>query len=93
MRHAFVVSSSSLVFAAQGDKGRKKRRLVFGNWLSSAANAVTAGDIQDAVDQLNDLLTKLDGKPDPEDWMLPGTTEGTTVANRIRRDVVLLGHL
>ena len=90
---AYVVSSSSLVFAAQGDRGRKKRRLVLGNWLSSAANAVTAGDFQDAVDQLKDLLTKLDGKPDPEDWMLPGTTEKTTVANRMRRAVVLLGHL
>ena len=89
----YVVRSSSVAFSARIANGRRQRRSVLGNKLSSAANAVTAGDVEEAVEQLNSLFLKLDGKPEPEDWMEPGTTEKSTVAGRIRRDLVLLGYL
>ena len=89
----YVVRSRSSAFAARIANGKRQRRTVLGNKLSSAANAVTAGDVADAIEQLNGLFLKLDGKPEPEDWMEPGTAEKTTVAGRIRRDLTLLGYL
>lgn len=54
---------------APNNNAAKGRRNAMSNKLTSAANAVAAGDIDSAIDQLLSLLAKLDGDPQPKDWM------------------------
>ena len=42
---------------------------------------------------LNSLLQKLDGQPNPKDWVLPGTLEIVTLVDWIQCDVALLEFL
>lgn len=55
---------------ARNDNARAGRRNAMCNKLSSAANAMAAGDYQEALDQLASLQRKLDGAPAPPDWMV-----------------------
>ncbi|MEE8155544.1 MAG: SBBP repeat-containing protein [Phycisphaerales bacterium] len=54
---------------APNDNAAKGRRNAMSNKLTSAANAVAAGGVDGAIDQLLSLLAKLDGNPQPKDWM------------------------
>jgi hypothetical protein len=81
------------LFDAPNNNARKGRRGAMSNKVSAAANAVAAGDIQGAIDELNDLLLKLDDLPKPKDWMLAGTPEKALVVNWIQSDLALLGYL
>ena len=58
------------LFDAPNNNARKGRRNAISNKLNAAANAVASGDFQDAIDQLTSLLAKLDGAPNPPDWMV-----------------------
>ena len=60
------------VIDANNDNARRGRRNAMCNKVNAAANAVAAGDYQDAIDQLNSLLQKLDSDPNPKDWMVDG---------------------
>lgn len=55
---------------AKNDNAAQGRRNAIGNKLSAAANAIAAGDFATALDILNSLLMKLDGDPNPRDWMV-----------------------
>ncbi|MEE8155543.1 MAG: hypothetical protein V3T53_11375 [Phycisphaerales bacterium] len=54
---------------APNDNAATGRRNAMSNKLTSAANAVAAGGVDGAIDQLLSLLAKLDGDPQPKDWM------------------------
>jgi hypothetical protein len=80
-------------FLAPNSNAAKGRRGAICNKLNAAANATSAGDIQDAIDQLQSLRQKLDELPDPGDWMVPGTAEIDVVRDWLDVNVVLLGYL
>jgi len=81
------------LFLAPNDNARKGRRSAICNKLHAAANAVTAGDVLGAIDQLQSLHQKLDELGSPGDWMVPGTLEIGIVRNWLDDEVVLLGYL
>lgn len=76
------------LFDAQNDNARKGRRNAISSKLNAAANATSAEDFDDAIDQLTSLLAKLDGQPQPPDWMVP-----SPVKNDLRSEVELLKFL
>jgi hypothetical protein len=57
-------------FDAPKDNARRGRRNALSNKLTAAANAVRAGEIEDAIDLLESVLLRLDGDPRPPDWMV-----------------------
>ena len=59
------------------------------NKAIAAANAVAAGDIEEAIDQLNSLLQKVDGDSQPKDWLVD-SAEKDLIANQIANLIVLL---
>ncbi len=66
----FVAELDLSVIDAKNNNARKGRRNAMCNKLSAAANATASGDIQSAIDQLTSLLAKVDGDPQPKDWMV-----------------------
>ena len=62
------------------------------NKLNAAAKAVASGDIQSAIDQLTSLLAKLDGDPQPKDWMVD-SPEKDFLRDEIEVLVILLEFL
>ncbi|QYZ66150.1 MAG: hypothetical protein HPY30_09200 [Gammaproteobacteria bacterium (ex Lamellibrachia satsuma)] len=70
------------VIDAKNNNAAKGRRNALSNKLNSAANAISAGNYEDAIDSLTSLLQKLDDDNNPKDWMLP-TPEKT----QLRSDV------
>lgn len=56
--------------------------------MAAGANAVSSGDIVEAIDQLTSLLAKLDGEPQPGDWMVDSPEK-----DALRGDVELLVSL
>jgi hypothetical protein len=80
-----VLSFNLSVFDAPNSNAARGRRNAISNRLASAANAVASGNEQEAIDSLNDLLLKLDGNPEPPDWMLPSTEK-----SNLRDDVQLM---
>jgi hypothetical protein len=89
----YIAILNPLLFDAPNNNARKGRRGAMSNKVSAAANAVAAGNIQEAIDELNSLLLKLDDLPKPKDWMLVGTPEKAAVVNWIQSDLALLGYL
>jgi hypothetical protein len=77
---------------AKNDNARAGRRNAMCNKLNAAANAVAAGDYDDAIDQLDSLLGKLDGLPEPEDWMTD-SSEREAIVSAIWEMIVLLDLL
>lgn len=77
------------VIDAKNDNARRGRRNAMCNKVNAAANAVAAGDYPDAIDQLESLLQKLDGDPNPEDWMVDGD-EKSGLASEIELMLTLL---
>lgn len=60
-------------FEGHNDNAREGRQGALTNKLQAAAAAIAAGDLQAALDTIqNDLLPKLDGEPGPGDWMENG---------------------
>jgi len=57
------------LFAAPNNNARKGRRNAMCNKLTAAANATANDDLQDASDQLTSVKAKIDGNPQPKDWM------------------------
>ena len=89
----FIETVSLSTMIAPNNNAAKGRRNAMGNKIHAAANAIDAADYQDAVDQLNSLLQKLDGQPKPSDWMVAGTTEISTIVGWIQNDLALLQYL
>ncbi len=77
------------VIDAKNDNARRGRRNAMCNKVNAAANAVAAEDYQDAIDQLNSLLQKLDGDPSPKDWMVGGDEKSNLVSEIELLDTLL----
>lgn len=90
---AYVEGLELGLFLAPNDNAAKGRRGAICNKLNSAANAISAGKTQDALDQLLGLREKLDELPKPGDWMVPGTAEIAAVRDWMDADILLLGYL
>ncbi len=73
------------LFDARIDNARMGHRNATANKLRAAANAVAAGNLMGAIDALESLLQKLDGDPNPPDWMLEGPEKAA-----IRYDIGLV---
>ncbi len=70
-------------FAAPNNNARQGRRNAICNKLNAAANAVAAGDLEEASDQLESLLEKVDGEGQPPDWMASGAAETSVVHDEL----------
>lgn len=94
--HAGIIAStqtnpSQTFFAAAGDdliNAAAGRRNAMSNKVIAASNAIAIGDIATALDQLYSLFDKLDGNPDPPDWMFDSPEKDELAA-----DVALLIEL
>jgi hypothetical protein len=64
---------------AKNNNARAGRRNAMCNKLNAAANAVAAGDYDEALDQLASLRAKLDGEAKPKDWMFDGPARDAIV--------------
>jgi hypothetical protein len=73
---------------AKNNNAAKGRRNAMCNKLNAVANATAAGDIADAIDQLTSLLAKLDGSPQPKDWMVDSAERDQLRADM--EDLILL---
>jgi hypothetical protein len=89
----YVAALDLSLFLAPNANAAKGRRNAICNKLNAAANAISAGAVQAAIDQLQSLRGKLDELPNPQDWMVPATAGITTVVDSIDNDIVLLGYL
>lgn len=77
-----VIALNLSVFDAPNDNARRGRRNALCNKLQAAANAIASGDLQGALDKIdNDLVPKLDGEPAPGDWMVDGAEKGSLLEN------------
>jgi len=85
----YTIGLELTLFDAPNNNARKGRRNAMCNKLNAAANAVASGDFQEAHDQTESVLQKLDGDPNPKDWMVEGTAEKEIV----RDEVALLASL
>lgn len=56
-------------FTGKNDNAAAGRRNSMSNKANAAANAVNAGDLESAIDQLVSLLEKVDANDSPPDWM------------------------
>ena len=66
---------------APNNNARQGRRNAMSNKLSSAANHVAHGNYQAAINELESLRQKLDGAPQPPDWMIPSAERNQLVAD------------
>ena len=80
------------VIDARNNNARAGRRNAMCNKLSAGANATAAGNFQDAIDQLVSLGQKLDGNPQPKDWMVE-SAERDSLVTGIGNMIVLLQFL
>ena len=63
-----------------GDFSNANRQGTLGNKLDAISNLITAGDLCDAIDKLQDeILPKMDGDPSPPDWVTGATTQAELV--------------
>ena len=88
----FVAELNLDLIDAPNNNARKGRRNAMCNKLNAAANATAAGDIQSAIDQLTSLLAKVDGQPQPKDWMVP-SPEKDDLRSAIEVGIFLLEFL
>lgn len=56
-------------FTGNNDNAKAGRRNALSNKLNAAANAADAGNYAHAIEILTSVLAKLDGDPNPPDWM------------------------
>ena len=77
---------------AKNNNARKGRRNALCNKLNAAANATASGGIQPVIDKLTSLLAKLDGAPQPKDWMVD-LPEKSSLRNEIEGLIFLLEFL
>ena len=80
------------VIDAKNNNAKKGRRNAMSNKLNAAANEAAAGNIQSAIDKLTSLLAKLDGAPNPKDWMID-SPERDQLRSEIQGHIVLLEFL
>ena len=77
---------------AKNNNAAKGRRNALSNKLNSAANAISAGNYEDAIDSLTNLLQKLDDDNSPKDWMLQ-SSEKTQLKSDVEQLIYLIGLL
>ncbi|MHC4575392.1 MAG: TolB family protein, partial [Planctomycetota bacterium] len=77
------------LFDGKNNNARAGRCNALYNKVNAAANAVAANDITDAIDQLTSILAKIDGEPDPKDWMMD-SQEKEMVRTQIELLIALL---
>jgi len=77
-------------FEGRNDNARSGRRNALSNRLNSAANAAREGDYQEAIDQLESILLRIDGDPTPPDWMKDPQRVLVRVDIELWRDLLLL---
>jgi len=77
------------LFDGKNDNARAGRRNALCNKVNAAANAVAANDIAEAIDQLTSILAKVDGEPEPKDWMID-SSEKAMVRTQIELLIALL---
>lgn len=78
-------------FDGPNDNARKGRRNAIANKLAAAANDVSSGSVEGALSSLESLLQKLDGDPQPPDWMSPGASGSAATA--LHQDLTLAALL
>ncbi len=69
------------VFSGKTDNAAAGRRNALSNKANAAANAVAAGNIVEAVEELYSVLDKVDGEPEPPDWMLASPEKDAVAMN------------
>ncbi len=77
------------LFNGPNDNANRGRRNALANRATDAANAIAAGDLQGAIDELTSLLEKIDGQSPPPDWM-HDSTEKTALADDVELLISLL---
>lgn len=92
-----VRSSSTVIlnlnlsnFDAANNNAKKARQSTLSNHAAEAANQISRGNYNAAINQLSALLEKIDDQPNPPDWMLPSAAK-TSLANNVRLYITLLG--
>ena len=58
-------------FVAPNDNAKKERRKAMSDEVKAVSKTLAANHIQGAISQLTSLVARLDGEPNPEDWMDP----------------------
>ncbi len=58
-------------FVAPNDNAKKERRKAMSDEVKAVSKTLAANNIQGAISQLTSLVARLDGEPNPEDWMDP----------------------
>lgn len=77
---ALIVDAIAIgLIDAPNTNSAEGRRNAMSNKLNTAANAVANGDFAGAIDELLSLLAKLDGDPQPKDWMTASDTRDALV--------------
>lgn len=77
---------------AKNNNAAKGRRNALSNKLNSAANTISTGNYEDALESLTSLLQKLDDVDSPKDWMLP-SPEKTQLRSDVEQLIYLIGLL
>ncbi|MBL3591493.1 MAG: hypothetical protein JMN24_17165 [gamma proteobacterium endosymbiont of Lamellibrachia anaximandri] len=80
------------VIDANNNNAAKGRRNALSNKLNSAANAISAGNYENAIESLTSLLQKLDDDDSPKDWML-SSPEKTLLRSDVEQLIYLIGLL
>jgi len=80
------------LFAAPNNNARKGRRNAMCNKLNAAANATANDQLQEAIDQLTSLRAKIDGNPQPKDWMV-ASPQRDNLRQEVDEMIELLGLL
>jgi hypothetical protein len=81
----------SLFDTGNGNRARGRRNAM-SNKAGAAANGVAAGGYAGAIEQLESLLAKVDGAPEPPDWMID-SPEKEAIEAEILALIVLLEFL
>ncbi|MCH8822936.1 MAG: hypothetical protein IH984_05440 [Planctomycetes bacterium] len=90
---ALIVDAIAIgLIDAPNTNSAEGRRNAMSNKLNTAANAVANGDFAGAIDELLSLLAKLDGDPQPKDWMTASDTRDALVLE-IELLIILLEFL
>ncbi len=77
---------------AKNDNARAGRQNAMCNKVNAAANAAAAEEYPEAIDQVESLLAKLDGDPQPKDWMVESAARDE-LRSALEAMVVLLQYL
>lgn len=90
---ADLVGSLDLsLFYGKNDNAKRGRRNSLANRIRNAANAIAAGNFNDAIDLMNSVLQKVDGEEPPKDWMIDGGVKHSVADEcQLLIELILLG--